>query len=254
MANGAYNDAILNLTSGERISFAFSGGRLTVSSRYFDGTTGDRTLPCCFTPANFDLTLDQRGRRFSPQGNKIGLDLYRQLTANGERKPGNFGPLASDQTGDTYSADITPVVEANGLGLQISEWQTYWIYGLPNDAGTAFFCVPAVSFKITNDSDHDLDAIQISAAFLDEAKKETFGAATKFWSETSGDAPLPPGYSRTINLHSSRGFRLAPYSCTAANRPAISVRVQAKSLGTAAQATLGTSQVASEMRNYQAGQ
>jgi hypothetical protein len=113
---------------------------------------------------------------------------------------------------------------------------------------------PAVSFKITNSSDHDLDAIQISAAFLDEGKKETFGAATKFLSETSGEAPLPPGYSRTVTLHSSRGIMIAPYSCSAANRPAIDVRVQAKSVGAGAQATLGASQVASEMRDYQSGQ
>jgi hypothetical protein len=150
--------------------------------------------------------------------------------------------------------DITPVIEPNNLGLEVSNWQTYWIFGLPNDAGTASFCVPAVSFKVTNRSDQDLDAIQISASFLDEVKKETFGSAVQTWSMTSGEPPLPPGFSRTVSLHSSRGIKVVPYSCTAASRPTITARVQARSLGTAGQAMLGTSQVASEMRNYQAGQ
>jgi hypothetical protein len=76
------------------------------------------------------------------QGDKTGMDLYQQLSANATRKPGALGMLPSDQTGDTLPSNSRPLIEANNLGLQVSDWQTFWIYGLPNDVRTPFSLRP----------------------------------------------------------------------------------------------------------------
>jgi hypothetical protein len=114
--------------------------------------------------------------------------------------------------------------------MALSAWATYWVIGEPGADGSPI-CVPAVRFKLTNQSGHDLDGVEISAAFLNDAEKTTFGSSVVFWSATTGQPPLPPGYSRDTELRGPRGFVYLPGSCTEQRLPNLTVKVRAKLVG-----------------------
>jgi predicted outer membrane repeat protein len=111
--------------------------------------------------------------------------------------------------------------------MAVSEWTTYWVIGEPA-MDLSPMCVPAVRFRITNTSDHALDAVELSASFLDNSAKTVFGGAITFWSATAGKPPLPPGFSRDTELRATHGFKYVPGSCTADNLLDLTVRAQAK--------------------------
>jgi len=129
------------------------------------------------------------------------------------------------------------------IAAKISDWKTYWVIGEPA-LGGASICVPAVSFKLTNTSNSDLDAVEISASFTDENQKTVFGSGVVFWSAVSNNPPLPPGFSRDVQLRTSNGFIYGPGTCMPNRFPLLTVKVQARIIGESnSKTTLGSTQV-----------